>query len=171
MKNLPEIPRLDSAEFTVLWAMPKVSRLGHFGLRVKDLQRALLFYRDILGLQVTAESEAEKCLFLSSRPDEEHHEILISERLTPTPSIFTIRGETTSRSIGPLGWMSKARSASPLIYPDPKKKSSTRIWSKPDPGLPADPRGNLGSPQTIHETDLYYSTPVRPVTPATWRVV
>lgn len=60
--------------------MPKVSRLGHFGLRVKDLRRALPFYRDILGLQVTAESEADKSLFLSSRPDEEHHEILISER-------------------------------------------------------------------------------------------
>jgi catechol-2,3-dioxygenase len=60
--------------------MPKVSRLGHFGLRVKDLRRAAPFYRDVLGLQVTAESEADKCLFLSSRPDEEHHEILMSER-------------------------------------------------------------------------------------------
>lgn len=60
--------------------MPKVSRLGHFGLRVKDLRRTAPFYRDILGLRVTAESEADKCLFLSSRPDEEHHEILMSER-------------------------------------------------------------------------------------------
>ncbi len=60
--------------------MPKVSRLGHFGLRVKDLEKVLPFYRDLLGLQVTAESKEDKCLFLSSRPDEEHHELLISER-------------------------------------------------------------------------------------------
>jgi len=60
--------------------MPKVSRLGHFGLRVKDLERARSFYRDLLGLQITAESKDDRCLFLSSRPDEEHHELLISER-------------------------------------------------------------------------------------------
>lgn len=60
--------------------MPKVSRLGHFGLRVKNLQSALAFYRDLLGLRLTAESKEDKCLFLSSRPEEEHHELLISER-------------------------------------------------------------------------------------------
>ncbi len=60
--------------------MPKVSRLGHFGLRVKNMDQALPFYRDILGLQVTAESKEDKCFFLSSRPEEEHHELLISER-------------------------------------------------------------------------------------------
>ena len=60
--------------------MPKVSRLGHFGLRVKDLDRCLPFYRDILGLKITAQSKEDKCLFLSSRPEEEHHELLISER-------------------------------------------------------------------------------------------
>jgi len=60
--------------------MPKVSRLGHFGLRVKNLDTIRPFYRDLLGLQVTAESIEDKCLFLSSRPAEEHHELLISER-------------------------------------------------------------------------------------------
>jgi catechol-2,3-dioxygenase len=60
--------------------MPKVSRLGHFGLRVKSLDRCLPFYRDVLGLEVTAESKRDRCSFLSSRPDEEHHELLISER-------------------------------------------------------------------------------------------
>jgi len=60
--------------------MPKAPRLGHFGLRVKSLDHSLPFYREILGLQVTAESKQDKCLFLSSRPKEEHHELLISER-------------------------------------------------------------------------------------------
>lgn len=60
--------------------MPKVSRLGHFGLRVKNLSAALPFYRDLLGLELTAESKEDKCIFLSARPDEEHHELLISER-------------------------------------------------------------------------------------------
>ncbi|MFQ5902533.1 MAG: VOC family protein, partial [Candidatus Binatia bacterium] len=60
--------------------MPKVSRLGHFGLRVKNMGQVLPFYRDILGLEITAESREDKCFFLSSRPKEEHHELLISER-------------------------------------------------------------------------------------------
>jgi len=41
--------------------MPKVSRLGHFGLRVKSLDRCLPFYRNVLGLEVTAESKGDRC--------------------------------------------------------------------------------------------------------------
>ncbi len=35
--------------------MPAISRLGHVGLHVKDLERAKHFYRDLLGLEVTDE--------------------------------------------------------------------------------------------------------------------
>ncbi|MCH7570774.1 MAG: VOC family protein [Deltaproteobacteria bacterium] len=38
--------------------MPKVSRLGHFGLRVKSLDRCLPFYRDVLGLEVTGRQDS-----------------------------------------------------------------------------------------------------------------
>jgi len=70
--------------------VPKVSRLGHFGLRVKSLEKCIPFYRDVLGLQVTSESKEDKCFFLSARPAEEHHEILISERPNATKIISQI---------------------------------------------------------------------------------
>jgi catechol 2,3-dioxygenase-like lactoylglutathione lyase family enzyme len=44
-------------------SMPAISRLGHVGLHVQDLERAKQFYCDILGLSVTDEDA------------EEHHEL------------------------------------------------------------------------------------------------
>jgi catechol 2,3-dioxygenase-like lactoylglutathione lyase family enzyme len=36
--------------------MPKVTSLGHVGVYVRDIDRSLAFYRDILGLQVSDRS-------------------------------------------------------------------------------------------------------------------
>ena len=36
--------------------MPKVSSLGHLGFYVRDMERSVAFYRDILGLQVSDRS-------------------------------------------------------------------------------------------------------------------
>jgi catechol 2,3-dioxygenase-like lactoylglutathione lyase family enzyme len=33
--------------------MPKVSALGHLGFYVRDIERSVAFYRDILGMQVS----------------------------------------------------------------------------------------------------------------------
>ena len=33
--------------------MPKVTSLGHLGFYVRDMERSVAFYRDILGLQVS----------------------------------------------------------------------------------------------------------------------
>lgn len=57
--------------------MPTIARLGHVGLHVTDLPRAVSFYRDILGLTVTDEDAAAGMVFLSARPAEEHHELLL----------------------------------------------------------------------------------------------
>ena len=58
--------------------MPKVTSLGHVGLHTRDLPRMRDFYTRILGLQVTGEGEDPHLVFLSSRPDAEHHELLLA---------------------------------------------------------------------------------------------
>jgi catechol-2,3-dioxygenase len=57
--------------------MPKVTQLGHVGIFVKDYERARLFYRDVLGLQITDENLQRGMTFFSSRPGEEHHEMVV----------------------------------------------------------------------------------------------
>jgi catechol-2,3-dioxygenase len=56
---------------------PRVRRLGHVGLYVRDLEMVRDFYRDMLGLTVTDEDLEAGILFLSARPDEEHHELAL----------------------------------------------------------------------------------------------
>ncbi len=59
--------------------MATISRLGHVGLYCADLDRQVAFYRDVLGLTVTDEDPEHGIAFLSARPDEEHHELLLVE--------------------------------------------------------------------------------------------
>jgi len=56
---------------------PSVARLGHVGVFVNDLDAQKAFYRDIIGLQVTDENPAIGMVFMSARPEEEHHEFLL----------------------------------------------------------------------------------------------
>jgi catechol-2,3-dioxygenase len=56
----------------------KVQGLGHVGLYVKDVERQLGFYHDLLGLQVTDRSAQSGAVFMSARPGEEHHELLLA---------------------------------------------------------------------------------------------
>ena len=59
--------------------MPKVTRLGHVGLFVTDPEIMMEFYSTFLGMTVT--DRDERRVFLSSRPSEEHHEILLAKNL------------------------------------------------------------------------------------------
>ena len=56
---------------------PSIARLGHVGIHCKDLARQKAFYRDVLGLQVTNEDPDMGMVFLSARPEEEDHELLL----------------------------------------------------------------------------------------------
>ncbi len=58
--------------------MAKVQGLGHVGLYVKDLDKELWFFRDLLGMTVTDRGEERGFVFLSARPEEEHHELLLA---------------------------------------------------------------------------------------------
>jgi catechol-2,3-dioxygenase len=58
-------------------AAPSIARLGHVGIHCKDLEAQKAFYRDVLGLQVTNEDPNVGMVFLSARPKEEDHELLL----------------------------------------------------------------------------------------------
>ena len=55
-----------------------IERLGHAGLWVDDLDAMRAFYVDVLGLTVTDEDHEVGMVFLSSRPAEEHHELVLA---------------------------------------------------------------------------------------------
>lgn len=55
--------------------MPKVTRLGHVGLYVRDPEVMLEFYSGFLGMTMT--DRDDRRVFLSTRPAEEHHELLL----------------------------------------------------------------------------------------------
>ena len=58
--------------------MPKVTSLGHIGLHCYDYPRMLDFYTRVLGFTVTDRMPDREACFLSARPAEEHHEILLT---------------------------------------------------------------------------------------------
>lgn len=57
--------------------MPSVTGLGHVGLFVKDPAAMVDFYENFLGMQVTDRGENDWIVFLSARPEEEHHELAL----------------------------------------------------------------------------------------------
>jgi catechol-2,3-dioxygenase len=57
--------------------MPRVTGLGHVGLFVQDTARMVEFYEGFLGMQVTDRAEDDWIVFLSARPEQEHHELAL----------------------------------------------------------------------------------------------
>ncbi|MGH9108486.1 MAG: VOC family protein [Acidimicrobiales bacterium] len=57
---------------------PTIVELGHTGLWVHDLARMRDFYSRVLGLTVTDEDPDVGIVFLSARPDVEHHEMVLA---------------------------------------------------------------------------------------------
>src|SRR5258708_37286951 len=58
-------------------ARPSIARLGHVGIHAYDIAKERAFYEEVLGLQVTDEDPKLGMVFMSARPEEEHHEFLI----------------------------------------------------------------------------------------------
>jgi len=58
-------------------AEPSIARLGHVGIHVHDLEKEKAFFRDVVGLQVTDEDPGLGMVFMSARPEVEHHEFLL----------------------------------------------------------------------------------------------
>lgn len=57
--------------------MPKVNSLGHVGLYVRDIERSVAFYRDILGMQVSDRSPRGGVFMTAQERAVEHHELLL----------------------------------------------------------------------------------------------
>ena len=57
--------------------MPSVTGLGHVGLFVQDPAAMVDFYENFLGMQVTDRGENDRIVFLSARPEQEHHELAL----------------------------------------------------------------------------------------------
>jgi catechol-2,3-dioxygenase len=69
--------------------MPKVSSLGHVGLLVHDIERSKAFYRDVLGLTVSDESDTGTVFMTAQARDQEHHELQLRPGRGEGESIVT----------------------------------------------------------------------------------
>lgn len=56
-----------------------IAELGHTGLWVDDLEQMTDFYTRVLGLTVTDFDDRYGMVFLSSRPEIEHHELVLGK--------------------------------------------------------------------------------------------
>ncbi len=67
-----------------------ILELGHTGFWVDDLELMLDFYTRVMGLHVTDRDDDEGMVFLSSRPEVEHHELVLAKgRTAPMGSKLT----------------------------------------------------------------------------------
>src|SRR5262245_65383768 len=57
--------------------MARVTGLGHVGIYVRDLERMVGFYRDVMGMQVTKQNWRLGIVFLSADPRAVDHEIAL----------------------------------------------------------------------------------------------
>jgi len=57
--------------------MPRVTGLGHVGIYVEDLAKMAEFYSGFLGMTISDRSEEDGIVFLSARPEDEHHELVL----------------------------------------------------------------------------------------------
>ena len=65
--------------------MARVLGLGHVGIYVRDLERMVTFYRDVLGMRVTKQNWRVGVVFLSADPEAVDHEIALM-RGRPDPA-------------------------------------------------------------------------------------
>jgi catechol-2,3-dioxygenase len=65
--------------------MPRIEGLGHVGVYAGDLMKMRDFYTRVMGLKIADEDlEGRGMTFLSSHPEEEHHEfVLMKGRAAP----------------------------------------------------------------------------------------
>lgn len=67
--------------------MVHVLGLGHVGVYVRDLEKMVAFYRDVMGMQITKQNQRAGVVFLSANPETVDHEIVLmrgrSEGETP----------------------------------------------------------------------------------------
>lgn len=68
-----------------------IAELGHVGLNCFDLATMRDFYSSMLGLTVTDGSVEEGIVFLSARPEEEHHELALAGGRTAAEDVKLVQ--------------------------------------------------------------------------------
>ena len=68
-----------------------ITGLGHVGLHVNDLDREALFFEQMVGLTITDRDRDVGMVFLSSRPSEEHHELLLCGGRSAPPGTLMLQ--------------------------------------------------------------------------------
>jgi catechol-2,3-dioxygenase len=110
-------PSADSVQCTVhavycLWLqsepgkeesiMPSVTGLGHVGLFVREPAAMVDFYENFLGLTVTDRGPDDRIVFLSARPEAEHHELALvksdDRKTDPQQLSFTVDSLTSLKA-------------------------------------------------------------------------
>ncbi|MDE2899628.1 MAG: VOC family protein [Chloroflexota bacterium] len=71
--------------------MPQVTSLGHIGLYCYNYPKMLDFYTRVLGFTVTDRMPDREACFLSARPAEEHHEILLTAGRTAAEDVRLVQ--------------------------------------------------------------------------------
>jgi catechol-2,3-dioxygenase len=127
--------------------MRKVTGLGHLGLHVYDYPKMRDFYARVMGMQVTDEDEERQMCFLSARPDEEHHELLLNGgRNTPEETKLVQQISFTVESIAVLKEFREILEAEALPIDSISTHGNTAsVYFR-------DPEGN--------RLEVYYSIPV-----------
>lgn len=102
LKSKLEVPAKDKRH-SVVQGECRNTGIHHVGLHVKDPASSAAFYRDILGMQVVGGSGPEypygASAFVSSRPDEESHEIALFENPTLAHIGFKVSSLAEFRSM------------------------------------------------------------------------
>lgn len=57
----------------------RVTGLGHVGIYVDDVQKMIDFYTGVLGMTLTDRGTGDRGIFLSCRPESEHHEFVFAK--------------------------------------------------------------------------------------------
>jgi catechol 2,3-dioxygenase len=126
-------------------------RVGHVHLRVADIDRALTFYRDALGLGVTADARAIglEAVFLAA--GDYHHHVALNAC------------ETAGGSPPPPGHTGLYHVA--FFYPD-RRELGRAVQRLVDRGYPIDHASDHGATVSVYLTDpdgngveLYYDRP------------
>ncbi len=136
------------------------TRIGHVHLKVADLERAIAFYRDVLGFQLT-QRYGSQAAFLSAGGY--HHHIGLntwqslgappppprSTGLFHTAILYPTRAELADalrrliRAGIPLDGASDHGVSEALYLRDPDQNGVELYWDRPEPQWPRTPTGEL----------------------------
>lgn len=143
------------------YTVPPATRIGHVHLKVSDIERALRFYRDLLGFEVT-QWYGNNAVFLSAGGY--HHHIGLntwyskdappapvrSAGLFHTAILYATRkdlAEVLKRLLAagyPLTGASDHGVSQAIYLADPDGNGVELYWDRPREEWPLDAEGNLG---------------------------